>query len=83
MKQLSEPAGLTSDVQFPGVYDAAIKWNLAEQLCPEYGKEPTPYIMARADASLQNMMDQNLSLDMGAVAVELISMNRRYNINTD
>jgi hypothetical protein len=80
-KQLSEPTALTASIAFPGEYDAAIKWNLAEQMCPEYGKEPTPYIMKMAEDSLDDVISFNMSLDVGPVRPEILKLVRRWHVN--
>jgi hypothetical protein len=76
-KQLSEPSALTTSIAFPGEYDAAIKWNLAEQMGPEYGKEPTPYIMKMADDSMDDVINHNMSLDVGPVELEILRKRLR------
>jgi hypothetical protein len=81
IKQLSEPSALTTSIAFPGEYDAAIKWNLAEQMCPEYGKEPSPYIMKMAEDSLDDVINFNASLNIGAVKTEILQLTRRWHIN--
>jgi hypothetical protein len=81
MKQLTEPTSLTASVQFPGPYDAAIKWNLAEQMCPEYGKEPSPYIVKKAEDSLDNIINLNAALNVRSVKTEILKISRRWHIN--
>lgn len=81
IKQLSEPSALTTSIAFPGEYDAAIKWNLAEQMCPEYGKEPSPYIMGMAEETLDDVINFNAALNIGAVKTEILQLTRRWHIN--
>jgi hypothetical protein len=80
-KQLSEPSALTTSIQFPGEYDAAIIWNLAEQMSPEYGMEPTPYIMNMAQETLDDVINFNAALDIPQVSVEILQDSRRYHVD--
>jgi len=62
---LADTTTLTEDVVLPGEYDSAIVWNLACELGPEYGKEPTPYMLAKAEIAKDDIISLNASLAMG------------------
>lgn len=48
LKTLTEPTALTDTISFPPPWDAAIKWNLAIDLAPEYEREPSAVVVGRA-----------------------------------
>jgi hypothetical protein len=81
-KQLSEPSALTTSIAFPGEYDEAILYNLAIRLAPGYGKEPTPFQVGMAAEALDNIIDYNMSLDVGSIKPEVLKLARRYHINS-
>ena len=82
LKPISEPASVGSDVELPPEYDPFIKWALACELAPEYGKEPTPYMMGRAAQGLQNLISFGVSMNINEVSVGVPGNSRgTYNIN--
>ena len=81
LKPLTEPSSLTTSMTFPGEYDAAIVWNLACELGPEYGKEPTMYMLARAQETKDNIIAINAALSIETADVQIIDSRRPYNID--
>ena len=67
LKPLSEPSLITSTIQFPPAYDEAIKWNLALRLAPEYGRDPSPLVVAFARSSLGQIENKNFDAQMNTV----------------
>ena len=67
LKPLSEPSLLSSSIQFPPAYDEAIKWNLALRFCPEYGKEPSPLVIAFALSALNDIESKNFNAQINAI----------------
>lgn len=54
-KPFTEFAALTTTVTFPPSYYRALKWNLALELAPEYGRPITPDVMEHALDSLETL----------------------------
>ena len=73
---------MTTSIVFPGEYDEAILYNLAIRLAPGYGKEPTPFQVGMAAEALDNIIDYNMSLDVGSVKTEILKLARRYHIDS-
>ncbi len=84
LKALSDPATLTTSVAFPTPYDAAIKWNLALALAPEFGASPSPILAAFARDTKKTIQSKNAANQINAV--DLSAIGRRggsYDINGD
>jgi hypothetical protein len=79
LKELTDPSGLTSDVEFHPAYDEAIKWNLAKRLCPEYGKPISADIYDLARQSLKIIESKNMANQINAA--DLSNQPGRYNID--
>lgn len=78
---LSDPSTLTTSVTFPPEYDAAIKFNLALHLAPEYGREPSMLVFKHAEDALLDIVNINASLAIQRAGLELIGLTRRWNID--
>ena len=84
LKALTDPTTLTSSVAFPTSYDAAIKWNLAMHLAPEYGKQPSQYIAMLARDAKKTIESKNAAMQINAVDLSDIGRNYgQYDINGD
>jgi hypothetical protein len=84
LKALTDPASLTTDVVFHPSYDAAIKWNLALQLAPEYGKQPSPLIFKFAEDSKRVIETKNTANQINAVDLSAIGRGGgNYDIDGD
>lgn len=87
LKALTEPSALTSRVDFPTPYDAAIKWNLALHLAPEYGVEPSGLVFKFAEESKKSIMSKNAAMQLNAAHPDIKQLSRqpggRYNIDGD
>ena len=84
LKALTDPATLTTSVAFQTSYDAAIKWNLALQLAPEYGKQPSQLVMQLAYDSKNLIQSKNAAAQ--ANEVDLSRLGRAggsYSIDYD
>lgn len=80
LKPLTTPAELTDSQSFPPGYDQAIRFNLAVNLAPEYGKTPDPVVVARADESLADLKRQNTRVPI--LRTEM-GVRGTYNIYSD
>ncbi len=78
LKALTDPATLTASVAFPTSYDAAIKWNLALELAPEFGREPSPFIAQRAYLAKRTIESKNAANQINAVDLSAIGRGRGY-----
>lgn len=59
-KPLADLASLTTELSLPPGYQRALRFNLAVDLAPEYGKEPSATVIAEAVASKGNIKRVNL-----------------------
>ena len=84
LKALTDPATLTTSVAFPTAYDAAIKWNLALHLAPEYGSEPSGLIVQLARDAKKSIENKNMAAMINAADLSDIGRNAgTYNIDGD
>lgn len=82
LKALTDPTTLTTSVAFPTSYDAAIKWNLALELAPEYGKDPSALVVKNAIDSKKTIMSKNAMNQANAADLHHIGRPyQHYNIN--
>ncbi len=81
LKPLTDPTLVTSTVSFPPEYNAAIKWNLAVNLAPEYGKTVSEVIVALALSSLKALENKNFNDRITQASPEIIRVASRYNID--
>jgi hypothetical protein len=56
---ISEFASLATTLTFPPGYNRALRANLAMELCPEYGKEPSPSLVKMAAESKSDIRKAN------------------------
>lgn len=80
VEQLARPAVLATDLFFPPGYLRAFRYNLACELAPEFGVEPSQQVMRIAMTSKRNLKRVNNPNDIMAVPYPLISSRQRYNI---
>ena len=71
-KPLSQIANLTADISLPPGYEKMMRYNLALELAPEYGVEPSQLVLAHAIASKADVKRMNiqpllLGCDMGVL----------------
>ena len=58
-KPLSSVRDLNSELEFPPGYERALEYNLALELAPEYGVDPSPGVVAAAMESKSNIKRMN------------------------
>lgn len=81
---LTEFASLTTDASFPPEYLPAIKWSLASELAPEYGKQITRDMAMMARASLEKIHTVNAASQLRSAQLDIPAGARSsYNIYTD
>ena len=80
VQPLAQPAVLATDLFFPPGYLRAFRYNLACELAPEFGVEPSPQVARIAMTSKRNLKRVNNPGDIMAVPYPLISSRQKYNI---
>lgn len=75
IKPFTEPATLPEDLlnttEIPRNYHNALKWNMALDLCPEYGKIASQVIIARAKISYDKIVSLNAARRVQPVNIEV------------
>lgn len=77
---LTQPATLTTSLSFPPGYLRAFKYNLACELAPEFGVEPSPTVQRIAMTSKRNLKRINNPDDLMSMPYSLVSTRQKYNI---
>lgn len=80
VQELDQPATLTTVLHFPPGYMRAFAYNLAMELAPEYGVEPSPQVMRIAMTSKRNLKRINNPDDVMALPYAIVATRQRYNI---
>lgn len=80
-KPLSQIATLTTALSLPDEYLAALKFNLAPMLAPEYGKDVSQSVMFWADDTKKTI--ENLNASNRVPESEIITSGPSYNIFAD
>lgn len=78
--ELTQPASLTTELAFPPGYLRAFRYNLAMELAPEFGIEPTPQVQRIAMTSKRNLKRINSPKDIMAMPYSLMARRNRFNI---
>jgi len=82
IRQLTQPAELTTELHFPPGYLRAFTYNLAMEIAPEYGIEPSPQVQRIAMTSKRNLKRINNPDDMMAIPYAIVARRQRFNIYT-
>ena len=80
VQELSNPAVLTTNLTFPPGYLRAFVYNLAMEIAPEFGVEPSPQVTRIAMTSKRNLKRINNPDDIMSMPYSLIATRQRYNI---
>jgi hypothetical protein len=80
VQPLSAAATLATDLSFPPGYLRAFRYNLACELAPEFGVEPSPQVQRIAMTSKRDLKRINNPDDVMAIPYPLIARRHRYNI---
>lgn len=78
--ELSQPASLTTSLYFPPGYIRAFRYNLACELAPEFGIEPSRQIQRIAMTSKRNLKRINNPDDVMSMPYSLIATRQRFNV---
>jgi len=80
VQPLSSAATLATDLSFPPGYLRAFRYNLACELAPEFGVEPSPQVQRIAMTSKRNLKRINNPGDIMSMPFPLMGRRQRYNI---
>ena len=78
--ELTQPADLTTNLAFPPGYLRTFRYNLACELAPEFGVQPSPTVSRIAMVSKRNIKRQNNPGDVMAIPYSIVGNRQRYNI---
>ena len=80
VEELTKPAALATTLSFPPGYLRAFRYNLACELAPEFGMEPTPQVRRIAMASKRDLKRINNPDDIMSMPYSLIATRQRFNV---
>ena len=78
--QLAQPATLATPLYFPPGYMRAFRYNLACEIAPEFGVEPSGTVGRIAMASKRNLKRINNPDDIMSIPSAIVSTRQRFNI---
>lgn len=80
VQELTQPATLATTLAFPPGYLRAFRYNLACELAPEFGVEPSPTVSRIAMTSKRNLKRINNPDDIMSMPYSIVATRQRYNI---
>ena len=80
VEELSQPANLATDLAFPPGYLRCFRYNLACELAPEFGVEPSRQVQRIAMTSKRNLKRINNPDDIMALPYSIVGTRQRFNI---
>jgi hypothetical protein len=80
VEELTQPATIATTLAFPPGYLRAFRYNLACEMAPEFGVEPTPTVSRIAMASKRNLKRINNPGDIMALPYSIVGTRQRFNI---
>ena len=80
VEELSQPATLSTILTFPPGYLRAFTYNLAMEIAPEFGVEPSPQVQRIAMTSKRNLKRINNPDDIMSLPYSLVATRQRFNI---
>jgi len=80
VEELTQPAILATILAFPPGYLRAFRYNLACELAPEFGVEPSRQVQRIAMTSKRNLKRINNPDDIMAIPYSIVGTRQRYNI---
>ena len=78
--ELNQPANLATDLAFPPGYLRCFRYNLACELAPEFGTEPSRQVQRIAMTSKRNLKRINNPDDIMALPYSIVGTRQRFNI---
>jgi len=80
VEELSQPASLATVLYFPPGYLRAFRYNLACEMAPEFGVEPSSQVRRLAMSSKRNIKRINNPEDIMSMPYSLVATRQRFNI---
>lgn len=80
VEKLTEVATVATPIDFPPGYIRAFRYNLAMELAPEFGVEPSQQVMRIAMSSKRNLKRINNPDDVMAIPYAIVATRQRFNI---
>ena len=80
VEELSTPATLATILAFPPGYLRAFTYNLAMEIAPEFGVEPSDQVKRIAMTSKRNLKRINNPDDVMSMPYSLVATRQRFNI---
>ena len=80
VQQLDQPADLATQILFPPGYLRAFAYNLAMEIAPEFGVEPSPQVQRIAMTSKRDLKRINNPDDVMSMPYSLIATRQRFNV---
>jgi hypothetical protein len=80
VQELAEPATLATTLAFPPGYLRAFTYNLAMEIAPEFGVEPSPQVMRIAMTSKRNLKRINNPDDVMSMPYAIVATRQRFNV---
>ena len=80
IQELSQPATLATSLAFPPGYLRAFTYNLAMEIAPEFGVEPSPQVQRIAMTSKRNIKRVNNPDDVMSLPYSIVATRQRFNI---
>jgi hypothetical protein len=80
VEELTKPATLATQLFFPTGYLRAFRYNLATEMAPEFGTEPSPQVSRIAMTSKRNLKRINNPNDIMAMPYSIVATRQRFNV---
>ena len=80
VEELTQHATLATVLSFPPGYLRAFRYNLATEMAPEFGVEPSPQVSRIAMTSKRNIKRINNPDDVMSMPYSIVATRQRYNI---
>jgi len=80
VEELTQPANLTTQLHFPPGYLRAFRYNLACEMAPEFGVEPSSQVRRLAMTSKRNLKRINNPDDIMSMPYSLVATRQKFNI---
>lgn len=82
VQELTQPATLSTELHFPPGYMRAFTYNLALEIAPEFGVEPSLQVSRIAMTSKRNLKRINNPNDVMAMPYPIVARRNRFNVYT-
>ena len=80
VSELEQPATMSTALYFPPGYLRAFRYNLACEIAPEFGVEPSPQVQRIAMSSKRNLKRINNPGDVMSIPYSIVGTRQRFNV---